>query len=188
MSSNGVRLTDESAVGLRYRMMLLDQARRVVRRVGEAALSHLYRVTGESMHPSIYAGDWLLVRRDAYRLVAPTRGDLVIVRDPRKTTEKYVKRVVGLPGEEVSTRDGELRIDGGPLSEPYLDGLPSSVGLETSTWRLGQCQYFLVGDNRAHSTDSREFGPVDVGLMVGKATRRVWPPSRWSRVGAPGHS
>ena len=168
--------------------MLLDQARRVVRRVGEAALSHLYRVTGDSMHPSIRAGDWLLVRRDAYRRAAPTRGDLVIARDPRKTTEKYLKRVVGLPGEEVSTRDGELLIDGGRLSEPYLDGLPSSVALETKSWRLGQGQYFVAGDNRAHSTDSREFGPVESLLIVGKATRRVWPPSRWSRVGALGRS
>ena len=169
-------------------MMLLDQARRAVRWIGKAALSHLYRVTGESMHPSIRAGDWLLVRLDAYRRAAPARGDLVIVRDPRETTEKYLKRVVGLPGEEVSMRDGELRIDGGRLSEPYLEGLPSSVGLETKSWRLGQGQYFVVGDNRAHSTDSREFGPVDVGLIVAKATRRVWPPSRWSRVGALGRS
>ncbi len=163
--------------------MLLDQARRVVRQVGNAALSYLYRVTAESMDPSIRDGDWLLVRRDARRRAAPRRGDIVIVRDPLKTTEKYVKRVVGLPGEEVSTRDGELLIDGGRLSEPYLDGLPSSVGLETSTWRLGQGQYFVVGDNRARSADSREFGPVDVGFMVGKATRRVWPPSRWGAVG-----
>ncbi len=89
---------------------------------------------------------------------------------------------MGLPGEEVSTRDGELLIDGGRLSEPYLDGLPSSMGLERQSWRLGQGQYFVVGDNRTHSTDSREFGAVDVGLIVGKASRRVWPPSRWSRV------
>ena len=168
--------------------MLLDQAGRVVRWAGKAALSHLYRVRGESMHPSIRAGDWLLVRRDACRRAAPARGDLVIVRDPRKTTERYLKRVIGLPREEVSTRDGELLIDGDRLSEPYLEGLPSSVGLETKWWRLGEGQYFVVGDNRAHSTDSREFGPVDSRLIVGKATRRVWPPSRWSRVGALGRS
>ena len=163
--------------------MLLDQAGRAVRRVGTAALSHLYRFTGDSMHPSIRAGDWLLVRRDAYRRGAPARGDLVIVRDPRETTEKYLKRVVGLPGEEVSTRDGELLIDGGRMSESYLEGLPSSVGLGTKSWRMEQGQYFVVGDNRAHSTDSREFGPVDSRLVVGKATRRVWPPSRWGAVG-----
>ncbi len=165
-------------------MMLLDQARRVVRQVGNVALSYVYKVTGESMHPSIYDGDWLLVRRDAYRREAPARGDVVIVRDPRKTTERYLKRVVGLPGEEVSMRDGELLIDGGRLSEPYLDGLPSSVGLETHSWRLGHGQYFVMGDDRARSTDSREFGAVESRLIVGKATHRVWPPSRWSRVGA----
>ncbi len=164
-------------------MMLLDQARRVVRQVGNVALSYLYSVTGDSMHPSVRAGDWLLVRRNAHRRAALRRGDIVILRDPRKTTEKYLKRVVGLPGEEVSTRDGELLIDGGRLSEPYLDGLPSSVALETKTWRLRDDEYFIMGDNRAHSTDSREFGAVDVGLMVGRATRRVWPPSRWRAVG-----
>ena len=167
-------------------MMLLDRVRRVVRQVGDVALSYLYSVTGDSMRPSVRAGDWLLVRRNAHRRAALRRGDIVILRDPRKTTEKYVKRVVGLPGEEVSTRDGELLIDGGRLSEPYLDGLPSSVALETKTWRLRDDEYFIMGDNRAHSTDSREFGAVDVGLMVGKATGRVWPPSRWGRVGAGG--
>ncbi len=183
MSSGGSRRTGESVVDLKQKMMLLDEARRVVRRVGKAALSQLYRVTGESMHPSIRAGDWFLVRRDAYRRAAPARGDLVIVRDPRKTTKQYLKRVVGLPGEDVSTRDGELRVDGHRLSEPYLDGLPSSVGLKTKSWRLGQGQYFVVGDNRAHSTDSRDFGAVEARLIVGKATRRVWPPSRWGAVG-----
>ena len=176
MSSQGVRQADESTVGLKWRTMLLDQARRV-------ALGHIYRVAGDSMNPSIRAGDWLLVRRDAYRRAAPARGDLVIVRDPRETTEKYLKRVVGLPGEEVSVRDGELLIDGGRLSEPYLEGLPSAVGFETKSWRLGQGQYFVVGDNRAHSTDSREFGPVESRLIVGKATFRLWPPSRWGAMG-----
>ncbi len=95
---------------------------------------------------------------------------------------------MGLPAEEVSTGDGELLIDCGRLSEPYLEGLPSSVGLDTKSWRLRDDEYFIMGDNRAHSTDSREFGPVDAGLIVGKATRRVWPPSRWSRVGARGRS
>ena len=163
--------------------MLLGKARRVVRQVGNAALSYLYRITGESMHPSIRAGDWLLVRRNAYRRAVPARGDVVIVRDPRKTKEQYLKRVVGLPGEEVSTRDGELLINGDRLSEPYLDGLPSSVGLETKSWRLGRGQYFVAGDNRAHSGDSREFGAVDLGLIVGKAAGRAWPPSRWGAVG-----
>ena len=141
----------------------------------------IYIVRGDSMKPTLEAGDRLLVRRGLPRLVR--RYDLVVLRDPRGGDKRYLKRVVGLPGEEVSTRDGELLIDGGRLSEPYLDGLPSSVGLETKSWRLGRGQYFVAGDNRAHSGDSREFGAVDLGLIVGKAAGRAWPPSRWGAVG-----
>ncbi len=147
---------------------------------------HVYRVTGDSMGPSVLRGDWMLVDARAYEVASPLRGDLVIARDPRAPGSCYLRRIVGLPGEEVCVSEGVLTIDGSVLPEPYLDGLPASLGPDSKTWMLRDGEYFIMGDSRAHSTDSREFGPVESRLIVGKATHRVWPPSRWSRVGAPG--
>ena len=144
----------------------------------------LYQVTGSSMQPSVLQRDWLLVDARACEVASPLRGDLVIARDPRAPRTRYLKRVVGLPGEEVGMSEGVLTIDGSVSPEPYLHGLPASVGLESNTWRLRDGEYFVMGDNRAHSTDSREFGPVETYLIVGKVTRRVWPLTRWGGVGA----
>ena len=136
---------------------------------------HLYRVAGDSMGPSVLQGDWLLVDTRAYEVAAPLRGDLVIARDPRASRTRFLKRIVGLPGEDVCLSEGVLTIGGSILHEPYLGGLPASVGLESNIWNLRNGEYFIMGDNRAHSTDSREFGPVELRLIVGRATRRVWP-------------
>ena len=148
----------------------------------------LYRVTGDSMGPSVLRGDWMLVDARAYEVASPLRGDLVIARDPRVPRTRYLKRIVGLPGEEVCASEGVLTIEGSVLPEPYLDGFPASVGLESKTWRLRDGEYLIMGDSRAHSTDSREFGPVEFSLIGGKATRRVWPLTRWGRVRASGGS
>ena len=143
----------------------------------------LYTVRGNSMTPLFEPGDLLLVGRTAYRREAPARGDAVIVRDPRDPGRRYLKRVVGLPGEEVRLSEGMLFIDGVHLDEPYLGGLPASPGLDERAWRLAENRYFVMGDNRAHSTDSREFGPVGPEHIGGKAWFRWWPPGRWGAIG-----
>ena len=139
----------------------------------------LYKVRGHSMQPNFRQGDRLLVSRRAYRRGPPDRGDAVIARDPRDPGQRYLKRVVGLPGEEVRLSEGMLIIDGAPLEEPYLGGLPASPGLGEQGWELEDDEYFVMGDSRAHSTDSREFGPIGRELIVGMAWFRWWPPSRW---------
>ncbi len=154
-----------------------DVTARLVRR-------HLYRVTGDSMQPTVLQGDWMMVDPGAYGVASPLRGDLVIACDPRTPVSRYLKRIVGLPGEEVCLLEGTLTVDGSVLSEPYLDGLPAALGLESRTWKMRDGEYFVMGDNRAHSTDSREVGPLEIGLICGKATRRVWPLTRWGPVGA----
>ena len=137
----------------------------------------IYIVRGDSMKPTLEAGDRLLVRRGLPRLVR--RYDLVVLCDPRGGEKRYLKRVVGLPGEEVRLSDGLLSIDGCDLEEPYLGGLPAVLGLGTKVWRLGPNEYFVMGDNRTHSTDSREFGPVAAELIVGRAGLRFWLPKKW---------
>jgi len=142
----------------------------------------LYTVKGDSMSPSFEHGERLLVSRAAYESATPARGDAVIARDPRTPSLLYLKRIVGLPLEEVHLFDGMLYINGAHLPEPYLGGLPAYVGLDDKAWKLGDSDYFVLGDNRAHSTDSRDFGPIDVNLILGKAWFRIWPRQRWGRI------
>jgi signal peptidase I len=134
------------------------------------------------MSPAFEPGHHLLMRRVAGGGGRLGRGDVVIVRDPRDVAKLYLKRMVGLPGEEVRFAGGLLLVDGVHLTEPYLGGLPSAPGLSDGVWTLGSGEYFVMGDNRLRSTDSRDFGPVGVSLVEGKAWFRYWPIRRWGRV------
>ena len=142
--------------------------------------SRHYVVRGDSMAAAFGSGHLLLVRR-----VPPSglcRGDLVIIRDPRDPKSRYLKRIVGLPGERIQFFEGLLRVDGEHLVEPYIGGLPASLGVEENMWSLAEGEYFVLGDNRGRSTDSRAFGPVDAGLIVGQVWFRYWPLDKWGRV------
>ena len=135
------------------------------------------------MSPRFRGGQMLLVSGRALSGSGPARGDVVIVRDPRDPRRDHLKRVVGLPGEGVRLRDGMLFIDGEQHPEPYLGGGPATLGLEEKSWRLGGDEYFVMGDNRSRSTDSREFGPVGRTSIRGRAWFRYWPPGAWGPVG-----
>ncbi len=140
--------------------------------------SRILVVRGDSMLPSFANGDVVLVNRRAFGKTGPTRRDVVALHSPEGSGKLYLKRVVGLPGERVALSEGLLYVDGQQLSEPYLDGLPSSIGLSTTSWLLGGDEYLVLGDRRAHSTDSRDFGPVNASQIVGQAWLRVWPLGR----------
>ena len=134
------------------------------------------------MEPGFLPGDLLLVARAAYVDTQPARGDVVVVDEPGVGAGRLLKRLVGLPGETVTFDEGLLLLDGERLDESYLNGLPAVVGLDYAQWVLGRDEYFILGDNRAHSTDSREFGPVHARGILGKAWLRCWPASRVGRV------
>ena len=141
-----------------------------------------YVVRGGSMRPTFEPGQHLLVSRVAYSGSSPSRGDVVIVRDPRDGGRRILKRVVGLPGETVAVREGTLLVDGEALAELYLGGLPASLGMEEWACAIRDDEYVVLGDRRWRSTDSREFGPVRTELIVGRAWFRYWPPRTWGRV------
>ena len=136
------------------------------------------------MTPSLRHGDHVLVDMSAYGEGGPARGDIVVFPSPRADGRRDIKRVIGLPGERVVTAEGVLFIDGRHVAEPYLGGLPSSVGLGESAWDLGAGEYLVLGDNRAHSTDSREFGPIEGDRIVGRVWMRYWPLTAWGSLGA----
>ena len=125
------------------------------------------------MEPSLYDSDLLLVTPSRR---APRRGRMVIIDTPRESSPRWqVKRVVGLPGENLRFEDGMLFINGTPHREPYLQGLPAYLGLDSASFDIGDRHYFVMGDNRAHSVDSRSFGPIDAALIVGFVAARLWP-------------
>ena len=141
----------------------------------------LYRVRGQSMAPTLRPGDYVLVRACSVLTREPRRGDIVVVA---LADGRQVKRIVGLPGERVVFTAGMLLIDGDRLIEPYLRGLPPYLGLADAECSLAKDEYFVMGDNRAHSTDSRHGGPVMRSRLEGRTLCRVWPPRRWrNRLG-----
>ena len=133
----------------------------------------LFIVRGASMEPSLYDGDLLLVRKPRRAL---RRGSMVIMDTPRENGPRWqVKRVVGLPGDSLVFEDGLLFVNGVPHAEPYLRGLPAYLGLDKLSFDVGKGHYFVLGDNRAHSKDSRSFGAIDAKRIVGIFVARLWP-------------
>ena len=118
------------------RLKFLDQAITVL-------TAQIYKVTGNSMLPDFRPGDRVLVNGRAYLYDMPARGDVVITRDPRNHSQFYLKRIVGLPGEQVRITEGILFINGNSLTETYLNGLPSSSMMTNKQWNLGKNYYFL---------------------------------------------
>ena len=105
----------------------------------------LYIVRGYSMEPSFRNGDQLVVSPRAYRRSTPRRGDVAVICDPRLPERQELKRIVGLSGEEVLLEDGLLHVEGAVLDEPYLGGLPSTLGLEGKRWKMGPGRVFPNG-------------------------------------------
>ncbi len=133
----------------------------------------LVRVGGSSMAPTIPGGSWILVNRRAFNWPRkPQRFDIVRVEDPSKPGRWLLKRVVGLPDEEVRLQDGRLEVDGSVVPEPHLNGAGDALAGKHEWWPCTN-EYVLLGDNRAESTDSRKFGTVPIGAFRGKMMRRL---------------
>ena len=134
-------------------------------------------VRGASMSPALRDGDLLLVTRG---FSEPRRGSVVMLNMRQEASPRYqVKRLVGMPGERIAFEDGLLYIDGVHHSEPYLGGMPATLGTDRLTRDVGEDEYYVLGDNRAHSTDSRRYGPVLRSEIVGVVRARLWPLVRW---------
>lgn len=134
-------------------------------------------VEGESMHPTFESGDYLVVDELTYHLSEPKRGDVVIFRYPGDPSVFYIKRIIGLPGETVHVDHGKTSIskkDGSTviLNETYVVAEDATYTLDST---LGNDQYFVMGDNRPRSSDSRVWGPLPRGDMVGRAFIRLLP-------------
>jgi signal peptidase I len=140
------------------------------------------RVESISMEPNLYAGDFVIVSKLAYRFDEPTRGDVIVFKYPPRPNETpYIKRVIGLPGDDVEIRNGYVFINGELLPEPYIqvDTYPNN------RWMVPEDALFVMGDNRENSSDSRSWGMVPLENVIGKAEVVYWPPEDWKILHIP---
>lgn len=138
-------------------------------------------IPSASMETTLHVGDRVFVNKLAYSFHSVHRGDVVVFTLPPGESagtgvDDLIKRVIGLPGETIEARNGRVYIDGRPLAEPWLPkGVSPVAGLPLVKQRVPADHYFLMGDNRGDSSDSRHFGPIPGDLIVGRAFVRIWP-------------
>jgi signal peptidase I len=171
----------------------------VIREVGETILLTLiiflliqtvirnFRVVGTSMVDNLHNGQYLIIDKLSYNpfisetlgIGGPQRGDVIVFEPPNRPGEDYVKRIVGLPGETVEIRNGQVFIDGQPLDEPFIPG-PMSYTMRPQV--VPEDTVFVLGDNRNNSNDSHNWGTLPTENIVGRAWLSYWPPESWGTI------
>jgi signal peptidase I len=134
-------------------------------------LAQATRVFGQSMEPNLHTNMRLVVEKVSYRMHSPDRGDIVVLR-VRPGDELLIKRIIGLPGDEVAIHDGQVYVNGNALDEPYLN---QNTRGNLAPRVVPPLHVFVMGDNRRASNDSRSFGPVHIDNIVGRAWFSYWP-------------
>lgn len=139
--------------------------------LGINAVSDRVRVENISMQPTLYSGEFVLVNKLAYKLGSPHIGDIIVFPYPKDPQEKYIKRVIGLPGDVVKVANGTVYVNNQPLDEPYIAAPPAYDGV----WQVPQGDLFVLGDNRNQSSDSHVWGYVPIDTVIGRALVIYWP-------------
>jgi len=138
-----------------------------------------HKISGQSMMPNFQDAEYLLTEKVTYYRRDPIRGDVVVFTPPNSTTDEYIKRVIGLPGEKIKVQEGRVYINDKLLNEPYLNNgnITNSGGFlkEGTDYIIPDDKYFVMGDNRLNSSDSRYWGPVTKKVMSGRAWVTYWP-------------
>ncbi len=159
-----------------YLLVVLVACYLLVRYVGQRT-----EVVGSSMETTLSNGDNLIVDKISYRFGEPKRYDIIVFPYPQDRSQFYIKRVIGMPGERVYIDPkGTIYIDGEALNESYGMEIMASAGLAEGEITLGEDEYFVLGDNRNNSSDSRDpsVGNIHKGDILGKAWVRIWPLSK----------
>jgi signal peptidase I len=155
-----------------------------------------YRVEQQSMEQTLEPDQYVLVDKLTPRFDTYKRGDIVVFTPPREWLQSqgqpYIKRVIGVGGDTIEIQDGDVLVNGIKLLEPYLyreNGEPQETGdpLETKKWVVPDGELFLMGDHRSNSADSREFGPVEISQIIGRAWLRYWPINTFEILPTPSH-
>lgn len=138
-----------------------------------------FRVEGMSMEPNFHDGQFLLINKLAYRLGEPARGDVIVFRYPLDPSRDFIKRVIGLPGETVEIRNGQVLINNQPISDPAT---VNNANYNMAPVTLGPEEMFVLGDNRPNSSDSHSWGTLPTDHVIGKVVLSYWPPSDWGLI------
>lgn len=140
-----------------------------------------HQVSGRSMVPNFQDGEYLLTEKLSYRFNQPKRGDIVVFTAPPSRRQDYIKRVIAVPGDQVQLKGGDVYVNSKLLEEAYLpEEFTTDAGRAVQTgqvYTLGADEYFVFGDNRGNSADSRDFGAIRKADIVGKAWVIYWPPT-----------
>ena len=138
-----------------------------------------HKVSGSSMYPTFVSGDYILTDKVSYRFNLPKRGDIVVLKNPRNESQDFIKRIIALPGDNIKVLGGRVYINDLLLDELYLK---PEIATEPRTFlhegeeiKVGLNQYFIFGDNRNASSDSREWGPITKEEIIGKVFFRYFP-------------
>lgn len=143
-------------------------------------VAQFHKVQGNSMVPTLHTGDYLITEKLSYRFRNPKSGEIVVLKNPRNESEDFIKRIIAVPGDTIKILNNTVYLNDQPLQEGYLP--PSTLTrsgaflTEGSLIKVASNQYFVFGDNREHSSDSREWGPVTKEEIIGKAFFRYFPP------------
>lgn len=138
-----------------------------------------HKVSGSSMVPTFQNGDYIITDKLSYKLGQPKRGDIIVLKNPRDESQDFIKRIIALPNDTVKIEGGEVFVNSKNPRETYLpNDLKTKDGAflqEGETVKAGPNQYFVLGDNRGHSSDSREWGAITREEIIGRAFFRYWP-------------
>lgn len=134
-------------------------------------------VSGASMDPTFHSGEYLIVDQISYRFEEPKRGDVIVFRYPYETSKYYIKRIIGLPGETIKMDEGKVTVtnDQNPKGVALDENYVTHHSEESFTKTLGATEYFVMGDNRPASSDSRSWGPLKAEFITGKPVVRLFP-------------
>lgn len=148
-----------------------------------------HKVSGNSMVPTFHNNDYILTDKLSYRLSSPKKGDIIVLKNPRNESQDFIKRIIATPGDSVKIENGFVFVNGVKLNELYLPQDAQSQGgsflSEGEQITVGENQYIVLGDNRNHSSDSREWGPVTRKEIIGKVVFRYFPVNNFGLIQNP---
>ena len=146
------------------------------------ALIGRFRIEQVSMQPNLHEGEYVIVDKVSYAFRQPERGEIVVLKNPNPGQPDLIKRIIGLPGETIDVHGGQVSVNGESLTEPYIK---QPMASDFPAKQLQADQYFVMGDNRNNSEDSRRFGPRPLEDIVGRAWIIYWPPTDWQVLAHP---
>jgi signal peptidase I len=147
------------------------------------------QIKGASMEPTFYNGEYILTSKATYRFRRPQRGDVVVLKSPKNPDIEYIKRIVGLPGDKIMIHDGNVYLNNQLLEENYISAKTNlwegGFIIDNTAFTVPDNEFFVMGDNRPRSSDSREFGPIPSSSIIGYVFYRYYPPGRVGAITNP---